>query len=243
MFYYLHEPQRSAPSNDRGSIPLSGWSKDNGMAYCPKRSDFRGSAVFRQDLTGGKQKLGPISKQGDRYLRRILVVGAHSVLRRAKQNPEKYPWLAQLLARRPFKVVAIALANKTARIAWALLASGSHYRAPRLAATCAGSDEGGRRAAAIYTLIETALCRARHNAVYAECRTMPNGSGSNRSLRLICEPSSGLCSGAIRHSLAIYKASRKASSRSLARKRVGFPRSYGLSFARAASFNARWAWR
>ena len=89
--------------------------------------------VPRQDSTGGKQKLGPISKQGDRYLRRILVVGAHSVLRRAKLNPEKYPWLTQLLARRPFKVVAIALANKLARIAWALLASGGHYR-PRLAA-------------------------------------------------------------------------------------------------------------
>jgi transposase len=89
--------------------------------------------VPQQDSTGGKQKLGPISKQGDRYLRRILVVGAHSVLRRAKQNPEKYPWLTQLLARRPFKVVAIALANKMARIAWALLASGGHYR-PRLAA-------------------------------------------------------------------------------------------------------------
>jgi transposase len=90
--------------------------------------------VPRQDSTGGKQKLGPISKQGDRYLRRILVVGAHSVLRRAKQNPEKYPWLTQLLGRRPFKVVAIALANKLARIAWALLASGTRYR-PRLAAT------------------------------------------------------------------------------------------------------------
>src|SRR6202048_1992009 len=63
--------------------------------------------VPRQDSTGGKQKLGPISKKGDRYLRRILVVGAHSVLRRAKQSPEKYPWLTQLLARRPFKVVAI----------------------------------------------------------------------------------------------------------------------------------------
>jgi transposase len=90
--------------------------------------------VPRQDSTGGKQKLGPISKQGDRYLRRILVVGAHSVLRRAKQNPEKYPWLTQLLARRPFKVVAIALANKMARVAWALLASGAKYRASRLAA-------------------------------------------------------------------------------------------------------------
>jgi transposase len=61
--------------------------------------------VPRQDSTGGKQKLGPISKQGDRYLRRLLVVGAHAVLRRAKQSPQNYPWLTQLLARRPFKVV------------------------------------------------------------------------------------------------------------------------------------------
>jgi transposase len=90
--------------------------------------------VPRQDSTGGKQKLGPISKQGDRYLRRILVVGAHSVLRRAKQSPEKYPWLTRLLARRPFKVVAVALANKMARMAWALLAHGGTYRAPALAA-------------------------------------------------------------------------------------------------------------
>jgi len=90
--------------------------------------------VPRQDSTGGKQKLGPISKQGDRYVRRILVVGAHSVLRRAKQNPEKYPWLTQLLARKPFKVVAVALANKMARIAWALLAKGGTYQAPLLAA-------------------------------------------------------------------------------------------------------------
>jgi len=89
--------------------------------------------VPREDSTGGKRKLGPISKQGDRYLRRILVVGAHSVLRRAKQSPERYPWLTRLLARRPFKVVAIALANKMARVAWALLAKGGSYR-PRLAA-------------------------------------------------------------------------------------------------------------
>src|SRR5262245_13933590 len=90
--------------------------------------------VPREDSTGGKRKLGPISKQGDRYLRRILVVGAHSVLRRAKQSPQNYPWLTQLLARRPFKIVAIALANKMARIAWALLARGGRYRAPALAA-------------------------------------------------------------------------------------------------------------
>jgi transposase len=90
--------------------------------------------VPRQDSTGGKPRLGRISKQGDQYLRRILVVGAHSVLRRAKQHPEKYPWLTRLLARRPFKVVAVALANKMARIAWALLAKGGTYQPPRLAA-------------------------------------------------------------------------------------------------------------
>jgi transposase len=61
--------------------------------------------VPREDSTGGKQKLGPISKQGDQYLRRILVVGAHAVLRRARQQPQKYPWLTQLLARKPFKVL------------------------------------------------------------------------------------------------------------------------------------------
>jgi transposase len=91
--------------------------------------------VPRQDSTGGKQKLGPISKQGDRYLRRILIVGAISVLRRARENPGKFPWLTQLLARRPFKVVAVALANKMARMAWALLAHGGTYRAPELAET------------------------------------------------------------------------------------------------------------
>jgi transposase len=90
--------------------------------------------VPRQDSTGGKQKLGHISKQGDQYLRRILVVGAHAVLRRARQHPEKYPWLTALLARRPFKIVAVALANKMARIAWALLVKGGTYRRPQLAA-------------------------------------------------------------------------------------------------------------
>src|SRR4029077_21091119 len=72
-------------------------------------------------------------EQGDQYLRRILIVGAHSVLRRARQQPE-YPWLTQLLARRPYKVIAVALANKMARIARALLARGGTYRAPLLVA-------------------------------------------------------------------------------------------------------------
>ena len=77
--------------------------------------------------------------------------------------------------------------------------------------------------------------------VYADRRTMPNGSGGNPSLGRNCEAPSGLRLCAIRHSLAIYSAFRKASRRSLGRKRVGFPCLYGLSFARATSFSARWA--
>ena len=90
--------------------------------------------VPRQDSTGGKHKLGPISKRGDQYLRRILVVGAHAVLKRARHQPEKYPWVTRLLERKPFRVVAVAVANKMARVAWALLARGGRYRAPALAA-------------------------------------------------------------------------------------------------------------
>ena len=90
--------------------------------------------VPREDSTGGKHKLGPISKRGDQYLRRILVVGAHAVLKRARHQPEKYPWVTRLLERKPFTVVAVAVANKMARVAWALLARGGSYRAPAFAA-------------------------------------------------------------------------------------------------------------
>src|SRR3984893_3759038 len=89
--------------------------------------------VPREDSTGGKHKLGPISKRGDQYLRRILVVGAHAVLKRARHQPEKYPWVTRLLERKPFRVVAVAVANKMARVAWALLARGGSYRAPAAA--------------------------------------------------------------------------------------------------------------
>src|SRR5436190_7927829 len=86
--------------------------------------------VPRQNSTGGKERLGSISKQGDRYLRRLLVVGALAVIRSARARPDKYPWVMKLLGRRPAKVVAVALANKMARIAWAILAKGETYRAP-----------------------------------------------------------------------------------------------------------------
>ena len=86
--------------------------------------------VPRQNSTGGKEHLGSISKQGDRYLRRLLVLGAISIVRTARMRPEKYPWVIELLARRPAKVVAVALANKMARTAWAVLARGETYRPP-----------------------------------------------------------------------------------------------------------------
>jgi len=62
-------------------------------------------------------------------LRRILIVGAFAVLRQARAHPEKYPWVAQLLAHKPEKVAAVAVANKTARIAWAVLTKKENYRA------------------------------------------------------------------------------------------------------------------
>ena len=86
--------------------------------------------VPRQNSSGGKERLGSISKQGDRYLRRLLVLGAISIVRTARMRPDKYPWVIELLARRPAKVVAVALANKMARTAWAVLAKGETYRAP-----------------------------------------------------------------------------------------------------------------
>ncbi len=87
--------------------------------------------VPKQNSTGGKERLGHISKAGNRYLRTLLVVGALSVIRRAKQlGYTRRPWLAKLLARRSTKVAAIALANKIARTAWAMMAHGTVYQEP-----------------------------------------------------------------------------------------------------------------
>ncbi len=85
--------------------------------------------VPRQNSTGGKQRLGRISKQGDQYLRWLLVAGAMSVIRHARgKDPAKMPWLAGLMERRPLRVVAVALANKIARMAWVVLMRGETYR-------------------------------------------------------------------------------------------------------------------
>jgi len=87
--------------------------------------------VPKQSSTGGKERLGSISKAGNRYLRSLLVVGALSVIRRAKQlGYTRHPWLVRLMERRSVKIAAIALANKIARIAWAMMARNESYRTP-----------------------------------------------------------------------------------------------------------------
>jgi len=84
----------------------------------------------RQNSSGGKERLGRISKQGNQDLRRLLVMGATSILRRAeKEQTPQGEWLRSLLARKPARLVITALANKLARIAWAIMAHGGVFRA------------------------------------------------------------------------------------------------------------------
>ena len=85
--------------------------------------------VPKQNSTGGKERLGAISKAGNRYLRKLLVIGAMAVIKRAKQlGYTRHPWLVKLMERRSTKVAAVALANKIARTAWAMMARNEHYR-------------------------------------------------------------------------------------------------------------------
>jgi transposase len=89
--------------------------------------------VPRQHSSGGKERLGRISKRGDGYLRKLLVHGARTVLLWSRRKKEtRSPWLEALLARRPTNVVLVAMANKTARVVWALLSRGETYRAQAL---------------------------------------------------------------------------------------------------------------
>ena len=112
------------------------------QAFAPPMESFRRGRDFaawlglvpRQHSTGGKPRLGAISKMGQRDLRRLLVCGAMAVVRWAIRRGETDdPWLARMLARKPVMVVAVALANRMARIAWALMVNKEVYRAPAAA--------------------------------------------------------------------------------------------------------------
>jgi transposase len=106
-------------------------------ASVPDVSTFRSGRQFAawlglvpsQNSTGGKERLGGITKAGDRYLRKLLVVGATGLIRyKRKTIPGGIEWVEKLLARKPVRVVTVALANKMARIAWAILSRGEIYR-------------------------------------------------------------------------------------------------------------------
>ena len=91
-----------------------------------------------QNSSGGKERLGRISKMGDKYLRKLLVIGATALIRRARAKPESvHPHLVNLLARKPVRVASVAMANKTARIVWAIMARGGVYQAGHVPALSA----------------------------------------------------------------------------------------------------------
>jgi transposase len=106
------------------------------LAKVPDAKVFRSGRDFaawvgltgRDHGTGGKHRPGRISKQGDRVLRALLISGASAYLRHQRARGVSDPWLRDLLARRPYKVVMVALAAKTARIIWAMLVKGETYR-------------------------------------------------------------------------------------------------------------------
>ena len=112
------------------------------QAFAPPMESFRCGRDFaawlglvpRQRTTGSKPRLGRISKMGQRDLRRLLVCGAMAVVRWALRRGETSdPWLVRMLARKPVMVVPVALANRMARIAWALTVNKEVYRAPAAA--------------------------------------------------------------------------------------------------------------
>ena len=93
--------------------------------------------VPKQHSSGGKQNLLGISKRGDTYLRTLLIHGARAVIRYAEHKAEPGSWLRMLMARRNKNVATVALANKNARIIWALLAKGTTFRLDHTSAACA----------------------------------------------------------------------------------------------------------
>ena len=137
-------------------------------ALVPAPEGFRAGRDFAawlglvplQKSSGGKQKRGAVSKQGERTIRRLLILGGSAVVRWASQRGvPKGSWLAGMLARKPKMLVTVALANKTARVVWALLVKGGVYRAPGVAAQARRGCEGVGRTKAGHgaTVGETGL--------------------------------------------------------------------------------------
>ena len=109
------------------------------QAFAPPMEGFRRGRDFsawlglvpRQNSTGGKARLGRISKMGQRDVRRLLIIGAMTVVRWAvRRGAPPGSWLARMLARKPRMLVAVALANRMARIAWALMMNKQAYKEP-----------------------------------------------------------------------------------------------------------------
>jgi transposase len=131
----LSQHRENETSRRLATIPGIGPITASAMAAsAPDPTLFRSGRQFaawlgltpRANSSGGKERLGGISKMGDGYLRRLLVVGATAVIRMARQRGGT-PWLMGLLERKAPKAAAVALANKMARIAWALMARQESY--------------------------------------------------------------------------------------------------------------------
>lgn len=122
---------RSSDSTVISATALAASVTDPGVFRSGREFSASLGLVPRQNSSGGKDRLGRISKMGDRYLRKLLVVGATSVVRRARTaDTNAANWVRSLLERKPARLVTVAMANKTARIVWAVLARGETYRSP-----------------------------------------------------------------------------------------------------------------
>ena len=134
MMWHRHDQTSRCLATIPGVGPIGGVSL---ALKVPDAKAFRSGRHFaawigitpRENATAGKHRPGKISRQGDEDLRRLLVLGATAVIQQAKRGHAS-PWLVGLLARKPRKLAAVALANKMGRIVWAMMVSGEAYRRP-----------------------------------------------------------------------------------------------------------------
>ena len=140
---------KATPASQRlAGVPGIGPIGALSLVLCVDATQFQSGRHFaawlgltpRDHSSGGKQRLGGISRAGNERLRQLLVLGATAVIQHTKPgSPKAMPWLLALLERRPRKLAAVALANKMARIAWAMMTSGAAYRQPKTAAGTAAA--------------------------------------------------------------------------------------------------------